>query len=78
MFGISFCHTSKILNLGAECLIVFSHLTDLIFPLEVAEVLVQWTLELLLCLEPRVPLGREVEKQVCISTMKHKLNLVNA
>ena len=42
------------------------HLTDLIFPLEVAEVLVQWTLELLLCLEPRVLLGREVPKQVCI------------
>ena len=38
-------------------LIIFDHPTDLTSQLEVAEVLVQWTLELLLCLEPRVLLG---------------------
>ena len=38
-------------------LIIFDHPTDLTSQLEVAEVLVQWTLELLLCLELRVLLG---------------------
>lgn len=61
MFRIFFCHTENIFKLSVcfqkETLIIFDHPTDLISQLEVAEVLVQWTLGLLLCLEPRVLLG---------------------